>query len=103
VDDYAVLAAAAKEQGIRVGTINVNVFQDDDYKLGSLAKVGWAPEPVTPPPGGASPERRAGTPSNSSGATMVALAATVAPLRLLSGPRSRPWPNGAATAQAGRK
>jgi L-rhamnose isomerase/sugar isomerase len=36
VEDYAVLAAAAKEQGIRVGTINANVFQDDDYKLGSL-------------------------------------------------------------------
>jgi L-rhamnose isomerase/sugar isomerase len=36
VDDYAVLAAAAKEQGIKVGTINANVFQDDDYKLGSI-------------------------------------------------------------------
>ena len=36
VDDYGVLAAAAKEQGIRIGTINANVFQDDDYKLGSL-------------------------------------------------------------------
>jgi L-rhamnose isomerase/sugar isomerase len=37
VDDYAVLAAAAKEQGITVGTVNANVFQDDDYRLGSLA------------------------------------------------------------------
>ena len=36
VGDYAVLAAAAKERGIRVGTINANVFQDDDYKLGSI-------------------------------------------------------------------
>jgi L-rhamnose isomerase/sugar isomerase len=36
VDDYGVLAAAAKEQGVRIGTINANVFQDDDYKLGSL-------------------------------------------------------------------
>ena len=36
VDDYAVLAAAAKEQGVRIGTINANVFQDDDYKLGSI-------------------------------------------------------------------
>src|SRR5258708_9222899 len=36
VGDYAVLAAAAKEQGIKVGTINANVFQDDDYKLGSI-------------------------------------------------------------------
>jgi L-rhamnose isomerase / sugar isomerase len=36
VDDYSVLVAAAKEQGIKIGTINANVFQDDDYKLGSI-------------------------------------------------------------------
>jgi len=36
VDDYAELAAAAKDQGIELGTINANVFQDDDYKFGSL-------------------------------------------------------------------
>ncbi|HEU0239306.1 MAG TPA: L-rhamnose isomerase [Mycobacterium sp.] len=36
VDDYADLAATAKDQGIELGTINANVFQDDDYKLGSL-------------------------------------------------------------------
>jgi L-rhamnose isomerase/sugar isomerase len=36
VDDYAALAAAAKDLGIELGTINANVFQDDDYKLGSL-------------------------------------------------------------------
>jgi L-rhamnose isomerase / sugar isomerase len=36
VDDYGVLAAAAKELGVRIGTINANVFQDDDYKLGSI-------------------------------------------------------------------
>jgi L-rhamnose isomerase/sugar isomerase len=36
VDDYGALAAAAKEQGLRIGTINANVFQDDDYKLGSI-------------------------------------------------------------------
>ena len=36
VDDYAGLAAAAKEQGVTIGTINANVFQDDDYKLGSI-------------------------------------------------------------------
>jgi L-rhamnose isomerase / sugar isomerase len=36
VDDYARLAAAAKEQGVKIGTINANVFQDDDYKLGSI-------------------------------------------------------------------
>jgi L-rhamnose isomerase/sugar isomerase len=37
VEDYAVLAAAAKDSGIELGTINANVFQDDDYKLGSIA------------------------------------------------------------------
>jgi L-rhamnose isomerase / sugar isomerase len=36
VDDYAVLAAHAKSLGIRIGTVNSNVFQDDDYKLGSV-------------------------------------------------------------------
>src|SRR6195952_2001005 len=36
VDDYAVLAAAAKDQGIELGTINANVFQDDDFMLGSI-------------------------------------------------------------------
>lgn len=36
VDDFADLAAHAKEQGICLGTINSNVFQDDDYKHGSL-------------------------------------------------------------------
>ena len=36
VDDYAVLSAAAKDHGIEIGTINANVFQDDDYKLGSV-------------------------------------------------------------------
>src|SRR6201996_5368206 len=35
-DDYTSLAAAAKEQGITIGTINANVFQDDDYMLGSI-------------------------------------------------------------------
>jgi len=36
VDDYAHFAAYAKEVGIELGTINANVFQDDDYKLGSV-------------------------------------------------------------------
>ncbi|MFD0856947.1 L-rhamnose isomerase [Actinomadura adrarensis] len=36
VDDYAALAAHAKEQGVRIGAINSNVFQDDDYMLGSV-------------------------------------------------------------------
>lgn len=36
VEDYAHFAAYAKEVGIELGTINANVFQDDDYKLGSV-------------------------------------------------------------------
>jgi L-rhamnose isomerase/sugar isomerase len=36
VDDYGQLAKHAKEAGIELGTINANVFQDDDYKLGSV-------------------------------------------------------------------
>ena len=36
VDDFAALAAHAKELGVSIGAINSNLFQDDDYKLGSL-------------------------------------------------------------------
>jgi L-rhamnose isomerase / sugar isomerase len=36
VDDYAALASYAAGQGVRIGTVNANVFQDDDYKLGSV-------------------------------------------------------------------
>ncbi len=36
VDDYGQLAKHAEEAGIELGTINANVFQDDDYKLGSV-------------------------------------------------------------------
>jgi L-rhamnose isomerase/sugar isomerase len=36
VGDYAELAAYAKDQGVSLGTINANVFQDNDYKLGSV-------------------------------------------------------------------
>ena len=36
VDDYRQLAKSATELGIGLGTINANVFQDDDYKLGSV-------------------------------------------------------------------
>ncbi|NLU73644.1 L-rhamnose isomerase [Streptomyces sp. HNM0575] len=35
-DDYGALASYARERGLRLGTINSNVFQDDDYKLGSV-------------------------------------------------------------------
>ncbi|HLL65320.1 MAG TPA: L-rhamnose isomerase [Micromonosporaceae bacterium] len=36
VDDYADLARYARDAGVRLGAINPNVFQDDDYKLGSV-------------------------------------------------------------------
>src|SRR5215470_2671007 len=37
VDDYPGFAAYAAERGVAIGTVNANVFQDDDYKLGSVA------------------------------------------------------------------
>ena len=36
VDDYTALARHATDLGIKIGTVNANVFQDDDYKLGSV-------------------------------------------------------------------
>jgi L-rhamnose isomerase/sugar isomerase len=36
VDDFGKLRAYAEDLGVRLGTINSNTFQDDDYKLGSL-------------------------------------------------------------------
>lgn len=36
VDDYAALAKHASDAGVEIGTINANVFQDDDYMLGSV-------------------------------------------------------------------
>jgi L-rhamnose isomerase / sugar isomerase len=39
VDDFAALAAHAKELGVSIGAINSNLFQDEDYKLGSLTNV----------------------------------------------------------------
>jgi len=36
VDDYAALAKYAADAGVTIGAINSNVFQDDDYKLGSV-------------------------------------------------------------------
>ena len=34
VDDYAALEAHAKELGVTIGSVNSNLFQDDDYRLG---------------------------------------------------------------------
>ncbi|MER7417324.1 L-rhamnose isomerase [Micromonospora peucetia] len=36
VDDYADLAGYAESLGVSLGVINANVFQDNDYKLGSV-------------------------------------------------------------------
>lgn len=42
VEDYGALAQYARERGLRLGTVNSNVFQDDDYRLGSVTH----PEPA---------------------------------------------------------
>ncbi|MGW5517516.1 L-rhamnose isomerase [Nocardia africana] len=39
VPDYRALSAYAEDLGIRMGTINSNTFQDEDYKFGSLTHV----------------------------------------------------------------
>ncbi len=36
VDDFGALTRFAADLGIAIGAINTNVFQDDDYKLGSV-------------------------------------------------------------------
>ncbi|MFI9245333.1 L-rhamnose isomerase [Streptomyces sp. NPDC053086] len=36
VEDYPALAKYAEERGVRLGAINSNTFQDDDYRLGSV-------------------------------------------------------------------
>lgn len=37
VSDYGALAAYARDKGLRIGAVNPNLFQDDEYKLGSIA------------------------------------------------------------------
>ncbi len=39
VDDFADLRRHAEEHGVRLGTVNSNTFQDDDYKFGALTHV----------------------------------------------------------------
>ncbi len=39
VDDFDKLGRHAEDLGVRLGTINTNTFQDDDYLLGSLCNV----------------------------------------------------------------
>jgi L-rhamnose isomerase/sugar isomerase len=36
VDDYKGLSEYAKQQGVSIGAVNPNLFQDDQYKLGSV-------------------------------------------------------------------
>jgi L-rhamnose isomerase / sugar isomerase len=36
VEDFAALSKYARDAGVQLGAINANVFQDDDYKLGSV-------------------------------------------------------------------
>ena len=42
VDDYDELATYAQQRGVTLGTINANVFQDNDYLLGSVTN----PDPL---------------------------------------------------------
>jgi L-rhamnose isomerase/sugar isomerase len=37
VDDYAELRRHAADHGLRIGAVNPNLFQDSDYRLGSIA------------------------------------------------------------------
>src|SRR4051812_45706319 len=39
VDDFDKLGRHAEDLGVRLGTINTNTFQDDDYMLGSLCHI----------------------------------------------------------------
>ncbi|MDT7582102.1 MAG: L-rhamnose isomerase / sugar isomerase [Pseudonocardiales bacterium] len=39
VDDFGALDTHAKELGVSIGAINSNLFQEEDYKLGSLTHV----------------------------------------------------------------
>jgi L-rhamnose isomerase/sugar isomerase len=39
VDDFGALTSYAADLGLRLGTINSNTFQDDEYKFGSLTHV----------------------------------------------------------------
>jgi L-rhamnose isomerase/sugar isomerase len=39
VDDFGKLAAHATDLGVQIGAINSNLFQDDEYRLGSLTHV----------------------------------------------------------------
>ncbi|WP_213816401.1 L-rhamnose isomerase [Glaciihabitans sp. dw_435] len=39
VDDYAALGTFAEDHGVKLGTVNSNTFQDDDYKFGSLTHI----------------------------------------------------------------
>ena len=51
VDDYAALSAHAHGNGIKIGAVNANVFQDDDYKLG----IHLQPRPQGPQEGAGPP------------------------------------------------
>src|SRR3954468_19622758 len=53
VDDFGKLAAHAADLGVRIGAINSNLFQDDEYRLGSLTNThpaAPAHTPAHPPP-----------------------------------------------------
>ncbi|MFC7886214.1 L-rhamnose isomerase [Streptomyces sp. NPDC057376] len=39
VEDYGALARYAADRGVRIGSISPNLFQDDDYRFGSMANL----------------------------------------------------------------
>ena len=57
VDDFGKLAAHAADLGVRIGAINSNLFQDDDYMLGSLTH----PDPRCAAQGDRAPRSSAST------------------------------------------
>ena len=53
VDDYGALRAHIEARGLRVGAVNPNLFQDPDYKLGSITH----PDAARAREGGRAPAR----------------------------------------------
>ncbi len=104
VDDYRDLGRAAADLGIELGTINANVFQDDDYMLGSVTHPdpGSGARPSTTCSPASTSWTRPGPATSSCGSPT----ARTTPGRTASGPgrtaSPRRWPrrtNGSATEQ----
>ena len=102
VDDYAVLASHAADHGMRLGAINSNLFQDDDYKLGSLdhpdaARAGQGDRPSS---GSAS---TSWTPPARGPEALVARRHRTTRARTTSAPARTAWPTRCADLRAARR